>query len=389
MSQYGQNDPWKQSDPDPWKQAWTAPGQSSAQQPPQQQFGQQPYAQQGYGQPQPYTQQGYGARPLPGRTLWNALKPGILPLKPLDFSDFFTGPVSVIRFNPKATILVSLLVQVIGLALAVPLSLGASALLSLSSLLGQELGDSAGLLFGSLFALVPTYLSTALVGPMVIHATHEAMLGRKPSFSEGWAAIRGRVLPYLGTTILVGLIVSVPPLVVVIVAVAIGVTFYSGHDANPDSVVTLVLVSMVFLAAAMVLAYYLQLKLVAAGPETIWSRLSPAAAIRHSWSLTRGNFWRVCGAVLLVSMVLSVVTSMISTPVTIALTLGTMGIGSASDDVSTLALTIAQIVGTALPAIITAPVTAALLALVTLDLKIRKQGYDLTLLNRLDEGPTR
>ncbi|MGJ6979134.1 hypothetical protein ACSDQ9_01195 [Aestuariimicrobium soli] len=404
MSQDGQNHGWaapgasQQPAPPSYGQQPPYGQPSYGQQPPygqpgygQQPYGQPTYVQQPYGQPayvqQPYTQQGYGPPQgslPPGRTLWNVIKPGILAIKPLDFGDFFSGPVNVIRFNPKGTILVSLMVQVVALAVSIPLALLSAQAFSQFSSLEPALGEAIGTLVGMMFSVLPLTLATLLVGPIVMHATHEAVLGRKPGFSESWAVVKGRLLPYLGTSLLVGLLVLAPILVVGGVMAGIIVAVTTQGNADSQTIVVLVLVTVVAVLAAWVVAMILQMKSVAAGPETIWSRLSPVVAIRQSWSLTRGSFWRVVGAVLLVSIVMSIVTSMVSTPVQILLVTLTSGAGSSDGDVSSAGYAITQVAASVLPSIVTAPITAALMSLITLDLKIRREGYDVALLNQLN-----
>ncbi|WP_022910121.1 hypothetical protein [Aestuariimicrobium kwangyangense] len=429
MSQYGQDPGWGRApgSEDPWNQAWSGRSQPSAGQPPagqpsagqptwgqapsvQPQYGQSGYGNSGYGQPtwgqappvqpqygqpaygqpaygqQPYGQPTYGQPTYGGRGLWNVVKPGILALKPLEFSDFFTGPVAVIRHNPKATILVSLLMQVVALLVAVPVTLGIQQAVATSSALGRDVAESIGLVVGSMVSAVPMAIGTALVGPMVIHATREAVLGRKPGISQVWAAVKGRVLPYFGTSLLVFLLASLPALLAGGAVAAIVVGFVRSTTPDSGTVAIMVMAGIVVLLLALVGTIFVSVRTVAAGTETVWSSRSPGAAVKQSWELTQGYFWRVFGALFLVQVVLSMVTGMISFPLQLVLGLGLEGVGSASSGDANLGVYgVAQVAANAIPSIVSAPVVAALVALITLDLKIRREGYDVTLLSQLDD----
>ena len=58
---------------------------------------------------------GYGAPPGYGPPQWfrGAVKPGIIPLRPLTLSDIFNGAVGYVRANPKATLGLTAIVVVV------------------------------------------------------------------------------------------------------------------------------------------------------------------------------------------------------------------------------------------------------------------------------------
>src|SRR5205807_1271709 len=98
----------------------------------------------GYGGPPPgywpaggYPPPGYGAPPggypppgypppgyPPGYGAPQALKPGVIPLRPLTLSDIFNGAVAYIRANPKATLGLTTVVVVAAQLFALVLSVG-------------------------------------------------------------------------------------------------------------------------------------------------------------------------------------------------------------------------------------------------------------------------
>ena len=72
-----------------------------------------------YGYPPGYGPPGYGPPPVA-----QAIKPGVIPLRPLSLSDIFNGAVAYIRANPKATLGLTTVVVVAAQILALVLSVG-------------------------------------------------------------------------------------------------------------------------------------------------------------------------------------------------------------------------------------------------------------------------
>ncbi|HEV7851058.1 MAG TPA: hypothetical protein VGP27_06795, partial [Mycobacterium sp.] len=95
------------------------------------------------GYPPPgYRAPGYGGAPYAPP----AIKPGVIPLRPLSLTDIFNGAFSYIRTNPKATLglttIVVVIAQLIGLALQIgPLA----AMGELAVLRGEEASRAAEL----------------------------------------------------------------------------------------------------------------------------------------------------------------------------------------------------------------------------------------------------
>ncbi len=74
----------------------------------------------GYGSP--YGTPGYGPAGYPPPAP-QALKPGVVPLRPLTLSDIFNGAVSFIRLNPKATLGMTVVVVVVAQVIALLIQL--------------------------------------------------------------------------------------------------------------------------------------------------------------------------------------------------------------------------------------------------------------------------
>ena len=118
-----------------------------------------------------------------------ALKPGIIPLRPLTLTDILNGAVTYIRANPKATLglttVVVVIAQIIGLILQVgPLA----ATGELGVLRGEEASTAAALgsFASGLASAITTLLSSILLSGMLTVIVGRAVFGaRSPSARHG------------------------------------------------------------------------------------------------------------------------------------------------------------------------------------------------------------
>ncbi|HEY5152016.1 MAG TPA: hypothetical protein VIJ23_19820, partial [Mycobacterium sp.] len=152
------------------------------------------------GYPPPgYPPPGYGYYPP------MAIKPGVIPLRPLSLSDIFNAAVGYVRANPKATLglttVVVLITQILGLLLQVgPLAftgrVGAAS--------GQEL--TTPMVVGSIASAAAGGLATALaailLSGMLTVVVGRAVFGSKITIGEAWEGVRGRLLALIGLSAL-------------------------------------------------------------------------------------------------------------------------------------------------------------------------------------------
>jgi hypothetical protein len=109
-------------------------------------------------------------------------------------------------------------------------------------------------------------------------------------------------------------------------------------------------------------------------PAIVFERKGPFGAIGRSWVLTRGNFWRTFGTLLVVAMLMFVLFIALS----ILIGAGLYNVESASEPVVAIVSTLLNIVVIAL----TYPLFAAILTVIYYDLRVRNEGFDLQLLAR-------
>ena len=182
--------------------------------------GYQGYPPPGYqGYPPPgYPPPGYGVAPP-------ALKPGVIPLRPLTLTDILNGAIAYVRANPKSTLGLTTVVVVIAQIISLILQVGPLAAAGeLGVLRGEEastaaaLGSSASGVAGA----ITTLLSSILLSGMLTVIVGRAVFGAGITIGEAWQRVRGRVLALIGYTLLwlFGVIVLIAVVVLVVVAVA-------------------------------------------------------------------------------------------------------------------------------------------------------------------------
>ncbi|MEE2568291.1 hypothetical protein V1638_02615 [Pseudarthrobacter sp. J64] len=392
MSQQDGNGPWEPPRP------WGEPGQPQRGQQPQwapPPYGQQePYGQHGpYGQQPPYNQQqpygnyGPGYRP----PLYVAPpKPGTVPLRPLMFGEVLDGAFQAIRRNPKAMLGASFLAQALtAIVVAVFTALSATSAFSIEDQLGSVDGpgidgSAAGLLLGLaggsiVVVLLGLFISAVLQGAMVVPVAR-SVLNRRTTFGQMWSLSRAHAWAlvrlaavYLGAVVLgLGLMLLLSYLVV------------QAMD-GPGALLVLPLWLVAFLAAV-----WIGVKVMVAPAAIVVEQIGAFAGIRRSWTLTTFHWWRLLGISLVVAILVSVIAQIVTFPVGM---LSGMVTGVALPHSDPTQVAVAAVVTAVLLAVVTAAVGAvgyayqtSVMALLYLDLRMRREGLDITLHRQLETG---
>jgi hypothetical protein len=315
----------------------------------------------GYSYPA-YGYPGYGAQPP-------ALKPGVIPLRPLTLTDILNGAVSYIRANPKATLGLTTVVVVIAQIVSLILQVGPLAATGEFGVLrgeeastAAELGSSASAIAGA----ITTLLSSIVLSGMLTVIVGRAVFGAGITVGEAWQRVRGRLLALIGYTLLwsVGVILVIAVVVFVVVAIA----YLSSAAA--------IAVAIPLGFGLVALLVYLWTVLSFAPPLIVLERLGVFAAVARSVRLIRGDFWRVFGIRLLATIVASIVAGAVSIP--FSLTGQILLLTSESTTTILIALALVAI-GGAVGQVITAPFSAGAVVLLYTDRRIRAEAFDLVL----------
>ncbi len=156
---------------------------------------------------------------------------------------------------------------------------------------------------------------------------------------------------------LVSMVAAIPAIVVGAIGIA------------TDAVLLIVLAGILFFVAF----FWIFIRLSCAVPAIIVERLGAAAALKRSFGLVKGYFWKVLGTLLVTNLLIGIVAGVISAIITGIL--GALGGGNKGFEF------VWQALGGTVAAAITTPVSAAVAVLLYMDLRIRKEGFDLEVLS--------
>lgn len=323
-----------------------------------------------YHQP-PYQQTPYHQPPI---------KPGVIPLRPLNLADIFNGAFAYIRANPKTTLGVTTIVVVIAQLLALLLQFGplaTSGILEPPNLTGPDPDVSilVGSVLGALVGGLATWISMILLSGLLTVIVGRAVFGSPITIGESWQRVKGRLLALLGYTALesLGFVLVVAAVTGVITAVA----FTSNGWAALAVGFPLALGAIAALA-------FLFTKLSFAPTLIVLERLPVIAAIERSFALVRNDFWRVFGIRLLAVVVAGVISSAVAMPFSLGSQVLIIMGGSAATALAGLVL---ASIGGAIGQILTAPFTAGVVVLQYTDRRIRAEAFDLVLQTGAGSGP--
>ena len=327
----------------------------------------------GWGAPAP----GYGATP-------QRPKPGIIPLRPISLGEMYDGGFQAMRTNPRTMIGISAVV--IAITTLLSLAPQTAAMVSLTRF-GESAADSAttggptgedfaalgaaatGLLVGGVLQWIGVTILTGLL----IVAVSEAVLGRRIGPGQLWQRAKGRVWALLGLTLLSGILLGLALLLVVLIGIGLAVTVHPAVGVLLGLVVGVVVGPRLYVGWSM------------AGPALLLEGQSVIGALRRSWALTRGSFWRVFGILILTAIIVAVASALIVAPLALvsAVIAGTAG-GTPGTGVLVIQQVVQQL-GSGVAGAIFYPFQAAVSALLYIDLRMRREGLDVELI-RASEG---
>jgi hypothetical protein len=294
--------------------------------------------------------------------------------------DLFDGAFRIIRYNPRATVGASVLVSAVAMVVPLVVGLASGSLHGLADGSGVDnLSDSQVVsllvtLGGVLAGTELQSIGLLFVSGMIAHVTAAAAIGRKLSMTQAWAATRGKRWRLLGLSVMLGIAV------VVVIALAVGVVVIVAVDAHAS--LGAVVVLSLLLAAVLVAGYlwfWVRMRALAV-PALMLEPVGVFGAIARAVRLSRHQFWRLLGLLLLVALVVGVAGAMLRAPFSVA---GQVVVtGSTDTGYGLVVYLVLTAVGTVLSSAVLQPFTAAVSALLYVDQRIRKEAYDVELLSR-------
>lgn len=325
--------------------------------------------------------------PMPPGAWTPPPKPGLLPLRPLGFGTLLWAPFRVLRRNPAATFGSGLVVQLVSvlatLAVFVPFML-----FVISRVEGASSADADAIISGAvggflLLMLVPVAItlvaSAFLQGVMVIEVA-TGTLGERLGFGGLWRRAAKRIWPLLGwTAIFTGAILVVVAAFVALIVVA--------AVSSPTALVIAIVVALFAGLGFAALWAWLGTKLSLVPSVIVLEGAGIGAAVRRSWHLTNAFFWRTFGTLLLVAVILNIAAQVVVQPISLVGTIVAAIVdptGSGAALTITIVTTVVTLILSLLIGAITAVVQAALVAVIYIDLRMRKEGLDLELVRHVE-----
>ncbi|MGW5848433.1 glycerophosphoryl diester phosphodiesterase membrane domain-containing protein [Streptomyces sp. NPDC055254] len=362
---------WSAEQPPPGQWSSPAPGQQvPPQQPPQ-------GAGWGAGRPQqggPYGGQygpQYGYPGGPGQ--WGkppAVKPGVIPLRPLGLGEILDGAVATMRTHWRSvlpiTLVVATVVQVISL-FATKFMLDD---LILAPAEDMTPADAINMVGSTLSVTAVTqfiqYLGTIVVTAMLTMIFSRAILGQSSSISDAWRDARSQLLRLVGLTALLGAGLVVLGIVLMLPAIlgkSIGLAF----------------LGMLVWA---VVAAWLGTMFSLASPALMLEKSGVFKAFSRSAKLVKGSWWRIFGITILTAIIAAIVSAIIYYPLSL---IGIFGFGGGfaalEDGTATTAwgTLIFSAIGLIIAQTIVTPFQSGVTVLLYVDQRIRREALDLEL----------
>jgi hypothetical protein len=312
----------------------------------------------------------YGYRPPPA-----ALRPGIIPLRPLGLGDILDGTIKLIRSNPKSVLGMSAVAAALG---ALPVAIGQA---MFTDSFGQALTDPtaagdppvAGVLgsyVGTLISVIIQFLAVTVLTGLLTRILGRAVFGGRITTGEAWRLTRGRLPALFGLALLTGLILLAPLVVVVALLIAV-----DAGGGDPVAVLGLLLLALILYIPY---ALFINTRLALAPPAVVLEGRSVVASLRRSWNLVTGDFWRVLGILVLTALMVAMISGILSLPFTLAgYAIGAFGGGGNAGAFVLTAVLIAA--GTTIGSMIAYPIQAGVNGLLYADRRMRSEAFDLVL----------
>jgi hypothetical protein len=328
------------------------------------------------GYPPPgYPPPGYPPPGYPPLGFPAALKPGVIPLRPLSMSDIYNASVNYIRSNPKATLGLTTIVVVVAQVVALVLQLGPLAATgalkpALTGDVGQQEISGAGVvgvLLSGLAGTTTTVLAGIVLSGLLTVVVGRAVFGAPITIGEAWQRVRGRLLALLAITAIEA--VGAAALIAVPVGVIVAVAYTVGGVA---AFVLGTLLGLMLLA----LLIYLYTMLSFAPTLIVLERIGVLPAISRSFALVKNDFWRVLGIRLLAVFAAGLIATAMTAPFNIV---GQVMMTAGESTTMMIVAFVLISVGGAIGQIVTAPFNAGVVVLLYTDRRMRAEAFDLVL----------
>ncbi|WP_296179490.1 glycerophosphoryl diester phosphodiesterase membrane domain-containing protein [uncultured Mobiluncus sp.] len=318
---------------------------------------------------------------------YQQVQPGIIPLRPLTLGDIYNGAFSAIRQAPAV---------MFGLVLALWAVLGGlmGTLFyfftpDINSYLANDLNlDSTEFSMDGLLEFTESTILMSVIAGLLqmfivfmtlgicVAGLGPLVLGRRPSVADAWQTLKGHVWGIVGYSLL---LILGSALLLGLGLLPLGGFFLINIK---DIGASLGLLGLTFLAllAVAVLSTWIYVKLVFAIPTAVMEDIGIIPALKRSWRLTKGSFWKIFGVILLTSLIVSFLTYGMNAVISLIISAATM----VSQNFSVM-MTISAFLGTIITGLVM-PFYGAVLGLLYIDTRMRREGLAVSLLQAAQQG---
>lgn len=333
------------------------------------------------GAPQPSQYPPYGG-PTPYLPV---AQPGTLPLRPLTLGDYFSGMFATIRKSPGLFFGAALIFGSIAALVA------ATGEFFLLRAFGTTVADPfatfdqffSGGGIGFFGALMLSQL-VLFVGQTFNWGMYSIMMGRgavnmKTTLGQGFRLLRGQWGKLVGLLALMALAILVFYLVMALLVFLVAVIAFAGGEPESGGAIAATIFGFIFaVLAPAIVALFLAIRWHLVIPAIVVEDIGIFAALRRSWGLTRGYFWRTLGIVLLFAIILGIVSAVITSPLAFISSFVLMSAGTEGELLtSTLIINLLITAVTSLVSFIVTNMGVLISVLFYYDYRFRKEGMGL------------
>ncbi|MDK1327161.1 hypothetical protein [Arthrobacter sp. zg-Y1143] len=308
-------------------------------------------------------------------------KPGIVPLRRLGVGEILDGAFRACRRSAAATFGSALLIQAFIALVTVILGFIFGDQIVIDPVTGDlsDAGMSDDEVLGSTLSILSLFgwvalgntAGALLIQGLMVIPVARAVLNLKTGFGQTWR-ILGPVLLRLAGLIL--LLMAAFLAVFTLLVLLFSLVIYMLGDAG---IVVTVLGSL----ASIALLAWVSVKLMVAPAVLVLEGTGVFRSLARAWQVTRTNWWRVFGVLLLTGLITSVLMQVLSVPLGLITSLS-LGADPANSGTFALLMTALSL----LVAGIAYTFQGAVTALLYVDLRMRREGFDIALM-REQENP--
>lgn len=306
-------------------------------------------------------------------------QPGIIPLRPLNFGDFLTVPFKAIRYNRAVVLGAPLLFTLVSTILVLVTmwmvftdpQLGL--LNTIPAMNGISWSRVAMIIVSLLAVLLADVLSSSVIAPGVARA----VLGERITITLAWRQVRRR----LGSLLLLYLASAAVLTFLVVLTLAPMLATIAGGDPNAGVVVLSILLLLAVMLPAGLLVTLFQ---GVARAAIVLEGISVGAALQRVRKLMPGRFWWSV-LILFVSMILI---NIVSSVLQYMGQFGFIGVALiAPENMVVMAVSFMVIYGLSyvVSLVLIYSYLGSIFALMYIDMRMRREGFDLDLARAAEE----